>query len=444
MVGAGVVVGTGYLDDNSFLTHLATGRLILDRGSVPSADVFTFSASGATWVVQSWLASIAFAVAERLDGPAGIILLRAGLSGALAGLAWALTRPAGALLPRLTITTLVVIAGTTAWAERPLLFGLLGLATTLLIADRRADPRWLVPVMWVWANCHGSFPLGLVALAALALGRRLDGESAAVELRALLWAAVGTLSACVGPLGPRVLLFPVELLSRQSVLSDVLEWQAPRFTTAAERAFLLQVLLSVVVIARRPTWRSVVPFAVFLGAALVASRNIGPAGLVFAAATSPAAVGLGSLTGDEHRTWVLPATGLVRALIIIVGLGRADAGFNGAPYPVAAASWVESHRFAEDGMRIVSQDYVGNYLEARFGPRRLVFVDDRYDTLPVDVLDDYRVLLAGRPGWESTLDGLRADAVLWRIDEPLGQLLAASARWRIEYTDEGWVVATPR
>ena len=47
--------------------------------------------------------------------------------------------------------------------------------------------------MWLWVNVHGSFPLGLVALAALAIGRRLDGASPTVELAApLKWAVIGT------------------------------------------------------------------------------------------------------------------------------------------------------------------------------------------------------------------------------------------------------------
>ena len=33
---AGFVIAAGAIADNSFLTHLATGRLILDGGSVPS------------------------------------------------------------------------------------------------------------------------------------------------------------------------------------------------------------------------------------------------------------------------------------------------------------------------------------------------------------------------------------------------------------------------
>src|SRR5690348_7781337 len=35
--------------------HLATGRYILDTGSIPRADMFSFTAFGRPWVSYSWL-----------------------------------------------------------------------------------------------------------------------------------------------------------------------------------------------------------------------------------------------------------------------------------------------------------------------------------------------------------------------------------------------------
>ena len=81
--------------------------------------------------------------------------------------------------------------------------------------DGRLDPRWLVPIGWVWVNSHGSFPLGLVLLVVAAVGTRLDGASPSVELRCLGWAHRRHRGgAVVSPLGPRALVFPLELLVR--------------------------------------------------------------------------------------------------------------------------------------------------------------------------------------------------------------------------------------
>src|SRR4051812_27067033 len=61
----GLKLGLHPLDDNSFLTHLAAGRLILHSG-IPRVDPFSSTALGTPWVVQSWLVAALYGVAERL------------------------------------------------------------------------------------------------------------------------------------------------------------------------------------------------------------------------------------------------------------------------------------------------------------------------------------------------------------------------------------------
>ena len=65
-------LASGPLNDNSFFTHLATGRLILDEGRVPTEDPYTFTAVGEPWTVQSWLAAVAYAGFERMAGTLGL------------------------------------------------------------------------------------------------------------------------------------------------------------------------------------------------------------------------------------------------------------------------------------------------------------------------------------------------------------------------------------
>jgi hypothetical protein len=180
-------VGTGELHDNSFFTHFATGRLLLHEGlgqlwgGMP--DPYTFTSGGRNWVVQSWLASLLYAGSDELAGAAGIRLLTAITCGAIGLVAWRLTRPAGSLIPRVALAGAVLTIGASTWTSRPFLFGLLCFALTLLVAEGGLDPRWLVPIGWFWVNTHGSFPLGVVAIVLLALGRRLDGERPDTELR---------------------------------------------------------------------------------------------------------------------------------------------------------------------------------------------------------------------------------------------------------------------
>ncbi len=67
----GLSIGIDQLSDNSFFTHLATGRLILAHG-IPRHDVYSFTAAGEPWVVQSWLASLLYGWVDSWFGVVGL------------------------------------------------------------------------------------------------------------------------------------------------------------------------------------------------------------------------------------------------------------------------------------------------------------------------------------------------------------------------------------
>ncbi|MEO7555392.1 MAG: hypothetical protein ABIV94_02145, partial [Acidimicrobiales bacterium] len=171
--------------------------------------------------MQSWLASLLYGIADRVGGDNALLLLKCITTAVLAGLVWQLTRPARSMVPRVAILVVLLGIGKAYWSERPLTLGLILLCVVLLSAEGRVDPRWMVPVFWLWANVHGSFPLGLLAVALLAAGSRLDGGDTAVEVRVLKLGLLGSALAAINPLGPRLLLFPLQLLSKQDVLHQV-------------------------------------------------------------------------------------------------------------------------------------------------------------------------------------------------------------------------------
>ena len=79
----GSCIGLRPLDDNSFFTHLATGRLIFHSG-IPHADPYLFTAHEPPWVVQSWLASVVYWTIVRTWAFAGLLTLTAALTAVLA------------------------------------------------------------------------------------------------------------------------------------------------------------------------------------------------------------------------------------------------------------------------------------------------------------------------------------------------------------------------
>jgi hypothetical protein len=440
------MIGLGRLSDNSFFTHLQTGRLILADGRVPTTDPYSFTAQGDPWVVQSWLASLLFAALDDLGEFAAIRLVIGLTTGALALLVWRLCRPAESVIGRVTVVALALAVGTDLWVERPLLFGLLFLGLVLLAAEGGIDPRWLVPIMWTWVNMHGSFPLAVIVLIGLAAGRRLDGGRPTVELRALAWCVAGIAVAAVNPLGPGLVAFPLQLVTRTAAFEGIVEWQPPNFDTFGQKFFLLQLFAAVLLLVRRPTYRAALPLAGFGLMALLSARNVVPASLVLLPGMAVAIGHAGSLDGRLRARLLTVATASIVVLALpLTALGLGGEGAQLESYPTEALDWLEARGQIDPGIRLVTQDYVANYLEVRYGPDRVrVFIDDRVDMYPLEVSQDYAKLLAGEPGWDRILDRYGAEVVLWQAERPLAPLMVASSEWRLVHRDDDWIVAVPR
>lgn len=300
-----VRIGLSPIQDNSFLTHLATGRLIFERGYVPTTDPYSWTAHGHPWTVQSWGASVIYAAVEKLAGFNGLRLLTTALVGSLMVLLWKLTDSAKGLVGRLLAGLLVVALGSGMWTERPFLFGAIGLALVIFAADDRLDPRWMVPVMWVWVNTHGSFPFAPVLLVLLAAGRWLDERRPpVVELRALGWTVGGTLLGALNPLGFKILVFPLEMLERREAFRYVKEWQRIGTSAGVDRVFIaMLVITTVLVVLRARSWRNLLPLAVFGAAAVVSARNILQASIVLTPLLAQGLSDLGRIDGRRRPRW---------------------------------------------------------------------------------------------------------------------------------------------
>ncbi len=280
------------LIDNSFLIHLETGHWILDHRAVPSSDLFSFTAQGVPWVVQSWLASVVYAAIDQAVGPFGLQVLRAATCALITFLVFLLAlRLAGDR----TRATLLAFAATgmsiTVWAERPLLQGVLAMVVLIWVVEMpdsfvgRHPLAVVPPLMWLWANFHGSFALGFAYLALHLVGRGLDGaRPTRGRERALLTATGVALVAClVNPLGLTLLTFPVELLSRGDTLAHIREWRSPDFHSVMGMLFALWIATFVIGIARgkdRCSRRDLLVSLVFLLLAFWALRNLVVAPLV--------------------------------------------------------------------------------------------------------------------------------------------------------------------
>lgn len=447
----GFRLGVRPIGDNSMFSHLRTGVDAVAGRGIPRVDPYSFTAAGKTWTVQSWLPEWTYGWAHALGGYRLVVLEQAILCAALA---WLIVRLARAGSPlRTTLAALVAIGiGAMYWSPRPLLFGLICMALLITVVERRRSPWLLLPIVWLWVQCHGSFPLGLVWLGARAFGQWLDWRDWPDDTMRYIGAfAVGLVVSVVNPLGARLLLFPFTIFEKRANFTSIIEWRSPDFNGFDGRVALVFLAVALVILARsKVSWRDLVPVVGFLVLSLSALRNLPVAAVVLAPVLGRAlrrTEGSGR-SGDQPAPLTASRQRLNRVVLAMIVAMFAIFGLSiwttppiaEAGYPKAAVTYLDEHGLVAAPHRLAEQDFVGNYLTLRFGRRVQVFVDDRYDMFPEGVAADYRTIKAGGPEALSLLDKYDIDTVLWDRKLPLATVLAVSPAWTQVFRDGDWVV----
>jgi hypothetical protein len=239
----------GLLNDGDSYWHISAGQWMIAHGAVLRADPFSYTMAGAPWHTQEWLAEILMALSWRGGWP-GVHLLFAGSTALTAGVVAFFVRKRVDFLPALLTVVLGLACVTGSLLARPhmLTLPLLAIWTAGLAAAREkntAPSWWLILVMPLWANLHGSFAFGLALAGALALEAVIesaDRRKAAQGWGLFLFAAC--VSAMITPFGPQTLLFPLQLSAMQG-LGHIGEWQASDFTQMSPFAVALLTALFV-------------------------------------------------------------------------------------------------------------------------------------------------------------------------------------------------------
>ena len=223
------------LNDGDTFWHIAAGRWMIAHGGVPATDPFSFTYVGRPWITHEWLTEVIMAAAYLTGGWAGVMLLTGLSLGALTTLmaGWLLRwlSPLSAIVA-LLLASVCIFPGVLA---RPhlLVLPVLALWTIELLKARehaRSPSLWLIPLMGLWANLHGSFVVGAALLVAFALETALDvrrwrGATLLGWAVVLVGAGLATLAT---PNGLAGLAFPLQVLNMKT-LPTITEWRGPDF-----------------------------------------------------------------------------------------------------------------------------------------------------------------------------------------------------------------------
>jgi MFS family permease len=437
--GAAALVAARPLADNSFLTHLATGRLILDQG-VPSENPFLFT--GTSFPVPSWWWSILLGLADDLGGASAIRLLTAVVAGLVGASLVRLTRPgvdelerrpgvSMSLLSAVVPSVLALVCVMLFLSGRPHIAGYLLLALALVVWNEQRSPWWLVPIFACWVNVHGSWLFGIAVLVLLGAARAIDDRRLRARDGWNVLAAVGgaILGGALYPTAFEIILLPTRQFGdpvEREALESYQEWSRVPFDQPILYALLALGGVALLGAVRTRRWAA--------AGAVVALVLMGWSGSRLVPIAAVSLVPFAAMAMRDVGTLALPSGRAARAslaaglllCVATVAYSFSTESYDLEKYPVAAVDWLEQRELVADDARVVSHDYVGNYLEWRFGDRANAYVDDRPDAL---TLLQYQQLLLAEDGWRAELDEIDAPVVLWSADGDLAEELADDPDW---------------
>lgn len=452
-----LLTSTNRLNHTDLWGHLNFGRWIVNHRSLPTTDPFRADRVE-HFVNIPWLAQVWGYGCHQALGLEGLVLGHALLVAltAMVLIVAVRARDAGAGCGALAAGLAYVLALPIVGTIRPQLFGMLAFALTLygisLLPTRRSVLLWLPVVFGLWANLHGSFAMGLIALGCYALAAMTPGTSAGAkrDAWAALLLAVG--AACVNPYGFR-LLGSVVGFSGNANLEGISEWRPMTLGSLSGILFYSSLLLTAIVLRLSPRRISVTEVLLLLAFGLIAVTAIRM--LVWWALVCPWIV-----APHVAALWALrtkpvsvpdPAAGLRRWLFALLTIGltiwwsppthalctrhpRAAPRVLSTDTPEDLAEWMCRHQI--HGRITAPMDWA-DYLIWRTRGAVEPLVHSHVHVVSPAVWQDFLAVDRGRDDWLAIAErhGLRYLVVSRSRNRQLLGRLAGNARCRLVHED---------
>jgi hypothetical protein len=444
-------------DPDTYL-HLAAGDWIFRHLSVPGVDPFSYTLGGAPWVAHEWLSQCLLAAAYHLGGWTGLVLLT--VTGFALTLAYLLRFLLARVPPIYAVffTALALFALAPHLLARPhvLAWPILALWLGSLVnasEKKQSPPWWLLGLMVLWANLHGSFTLGLALVLPIALEAVLDSPRAgrvSVLKNWGLFFGLAVLAAMLTPAGWKGLWFTFQLLNLK-YLNRISEWM-PSGSVAGliSLEFWLMVLLGLALTGylRLPIIRLLLVLGL-LYQALAHARYVSLFGLLvpiliaapFGKLYASLSVGKPQASALDRffDKLAVPARPLtVACAVVLVLLTGLIASWGGRHVPAASvtpAAAVDAALRAGVSGHVLNHYSFGGYLIYRKIP---VFVDGRADLYGDRHLDAYvDAVESNKPEKiRKVLDDFKISWTLLHPDAPVLLYLNTQPEWQKIYEDE--------
>jgi hypothetical protein len=470
---ATLVVICRRVGDPDFWWHMETGSWIINHGSLPSHELFTYTVSGNAWADQEWGSEVLGDLIFRAGGFLAFSLAYVAVTWVGFWFIW--RRIALERVPALIAGACIAVAaaaGVEVWGPRSQMISFALTCLTLYwveayLRDRNRHLYLLPLVMVAWANLHGGFVYGLavVGLAAVTetvlwIATPRDPAHRRRSLRLWVVLLASGVAGLINPLTVGAYLAAIKVQTSAVQQSFIAEWQSPNFYLAGELGIKLMLLLVVAAMGlRRPRLWDALLTVVGIYAALAAVRNasVAAALLIPMVAWSLGGAWERSRWRDpiaewiQHRASDLLILVSAGALIVTAGaVGIAAHTLSGqtastdANFPGGAANWLEAHPTV--GTRMFNAYDWGGYLIYRFygDANRRVFIYGEATEVGNPLLQQVSDVENAEPDWQTILNEHAVNYVVERTDSALSMALAVDPHWKQVYNDSFAVIFVKR
>jgi hypothetical protein len=448
--------------------HIRAGEFILETGSVPKHDIFSFVHPSPEWINHQWLSEVIMALVHKSLGLTGIVIFFALLISLTYSMLFKLIRKEeGNIFLAAFIILFAIASSLFHWFARPHLFSLLFFVIGYAILEdyqyRHINHLYfLPPLILFWVNLHGGFISGFILMFIYLLGNLIKWILLADETKELYKQKTKVLTltilAClfvslINPYGLTTLGYPFKLISQKLIMDNMGEFQSPNFhlpILLPSKYFLLFMIFIIGILKKKLNVIEILLVVLFTNMAFFSVRFIPllciMATPIFVRNTDWILKRMNNrfvhgLQRKSNDICLVDASArgylwlIVGILILAVGVAtnRIEHKFDENRKPVEAVKFLK--RVPLKG-NMFNDDEFGDYIIYSAYPQYKVFIDSRVDMYGIDQFEDYLNMVYFKPGWEKIVERYNINWVIVSSNSILSRYLMERNDWRLIYADK--------